>query len=136
MAFIYFIICSESVKKIALSHVTLGLIFALASMTIMILAPGNKVRQAHFPPPPSLINLIDISAVSKVGYLKSLFANPTRVLKLIGVFLSSAIIGSELNFNNLKSKNKCSIKAKLQIIGLSLIIILPIIFVCFIPSAY
>jgi hypothetical protein len=133
---LYFLLFLNHSKNQALPFITIGLVFALISMAIVILAPGNKARQEFFPPPPNLIRLIDISLVSMIKYLDGLFANPIKLLALIGVFLSSIGLGTGLIFSPLEFNNILFIKTHLKNIFLAFMNLLAMIFVCFLPSAY
>lgn len=136
MALVYSLVFPVDNKKQAILYISLGLIAALLSMFIVILAPGNKFRQASFPPPPDLLNLLEISYTSMQKYLDGLFGSQLKVLNLIGVFLSSAAVGTGLFFTISEDQTDLHDHARLKKFVIPSLLILPILYVCFVPAAY
>ncbi len=71
----------------------IALFFSIAAMVVMILAPGNRVRQTYFPAPPSLNDLAKIAFVSLNSFFDSIFRSPESVTLLTFMILLTFIIG-------------------------------------------
>src|SRR5581483_377098 len=114
---------SDAVAKI-LASASLG---ALASVIIMILAPGNAVRQLTAPPPPSLFQWMEISAESYQSFLQNLLLTPQKISAMAGALLASiwAGIGHEGQIN----LKRWSIPV--QVLGGIFLS-----FICILPSVY
>ena len=57
-----------------------GLSGAAFALVVVIIAPGNKVRAAHFPPPPHLLALIGLAGQLTVNFLQGTFLkNPLNL---------------------------------------------------------
>lgn len=102
-----------------------GLLGAICALVIIFLAPGNAERQAFFPPPPGITDLLAISLRSCLAYLAGLANSPEKILAITGLFGFGALLGSQSR-SALDSRLPFSIP----------VLTLGLVFVCFLPAAY
>jgi hypothetical protein len=136
LALIIILLFSANVKRKAFPYIVMGLIFALLSMALVILAPGNKFRQGNSPLTPNLLNLYFISTGSTFSYLIHILGKESALINLLGVFLSSIALGSGLIFKTFEFQESFGLGNQVKKMFLALLIIYPAIFVCFVPAAY
>jgi hypothetical protein len=55
-------------RRAALPFIIAGLAGSVIALIIVVLAPGNKIRQSHFPAPPDLITLTKLSLYYAAGF--------------------------------------------------------------------
>jgi hypothetical protein len=105
------VVCYKAVqatsRRAALPLIVAGLAGSLMATCIVVLSPGNLVRQSHFPPPPNLFRLVQLSLYYAAGFIPyTIFRSPFTTLlslmlpALLGYYLQSVSSrpGSELNF--------------------------------------
>ncbi|HSL44985.1 MAG TPA: DUF6056 family protein [Anaerolineales bacterium] len=109
----------------SLLFLTSGLLGAISSLIIIILAPGNAERQAFFPPPPGVGELLTISLNGFLAYGASLVSSPEKFLVIVSLCSLAVIIGSKLNRD---------IHTGFLAVIPSLMI--GFMFTCFLPAAY
>jgi hypothetical protein len=102
-----------------------GLLGALCALAIIFLAPGNAERQVFFPPPPGIADLLRISARGFWMYVAGLASSPEKILAIAGILGLGALLGSQ---------SKSAADSRLRF-GIP-IIMLGLVFVCFLPAAY
>jgi hypothetical protein len=102
-----------------------GLLGGVSALILVILAPGNSERQAFFPPPPGIIELLTISVKSYLLYVASLINSVDKVLAILGLFSLAAIVGSQLQ-HEMDSRLLLVIPA----------LMLGCTFICFPPAVY
>jgi hypothetical protein len=66
---------------------TAGLAGAILSIMVIILAPGNAIRQSFLPPSPGLGKLISVSVQGYAAYIHEFFLEPERITGLMGAIL-------------------------------------------------
>ena len=111
-----------------------GFLGSIISMLIIALAPGNKFRQAYFPPTPGLIKLSGITILSVIKFAGRIGLNSRDISSLLGLLFISTLIGARIIWDATPMKeSKPSVIKRLQAIPL---ITLILITVCFIPGAY
>jgi hypothetical protein len=103
-----------------------GLLGAVLSFITVVAAPGNSYRQAFYPPPPPLLDLLRISLTSFAAFLGHLFDSAPKVLSLIGALAIGIWIGTFRNVQVYRAR------------GPFLVLVLGalLIFSCFPPAAY
>lgn len=106
---------------------TMGLIGSMLALIVMISAPGNAIRMAYFPPPPRIINIVQISIKGYLDFLKTLLYEPQKTTAVLGVIFGAIIIG----LNSSKS-NPPKGWVSPAILSLSILFA----FLCFPPAAY
>lgn len=100
---------------------------SLASLVVVILSPGNAIRQSLLPPPPDFATLASISVMSFGSFIADFFTDPARIAGLAGAMLASLWIGSQY---------RDQIPDRQQLITACLSGGLLIAFVCFPPGVY
>jgi hypothetical protein len=75
---------------------TAGLAGSLAGGLLMIVAPGNKIRQSSFPPPPALPHLLSISFRGLREFFELVVLAPDKWFVWIGLVLCSFIFGLQV----------------------------------------
>ena len=66
---------------------------AICSLIVVILSPGNAIRQALLPPPPDLPTLATISIQAYLTFISGVFLDPKKLAGLIGIILTTIWIG-------------------------------------------
>lgn len=100
---------------------------AMTSVVVVVLSPGNAIRQALLPPPPDLERLASISVMAYGKFIGDLFLEPARITGLTGAMLASLWIGS---------RYRESISERKRLIPAFVVGGLVISFVCFPPGVY
>jgi hypothetical protein len=70
-----------------------GLSGIVVSLAIMLSSPGVEHRQAFFPPPPALPDMLKIAFTGYVRYLQGLLSAPQKVAGLLGSILVAGWLG-------------------------------------------
>jgi hypothetical protein len=73
-----------------------GALGAAVALVIIVMSPGNAIRQAMYPPPPALPKLILLAWENFGAFLAGLIRAPEKVLAMCGVLAASAFMGSQL----------------------------------------
>lgn len=71
-----------------------GMIGAFLSLVVMVLAPGNALRQEFFPTPPNVWTILTISMKGYMSFLESIFSSKAMTLGLIGSMLAAIWTGT------------------------------------------
>lgn len=66
---------------------------AVCSLIVVVLSPGNALRQALLPPPPDIASLASISLQAYGSFIADLFREPARISGLMGAILAAIWIG-------------------------------------------
>lgn len=74
-----------------------GFLGALLSLAVMVLAPGNAVRQAYWPAPPDLFTILRIAFTAYFAFLANTFRSPEMLIALLGTTLGSVGLGMRIN---------------------------------------
>ncbi len=100
---------------------------AVCALITVILAPGNRIRQAQLPPSPDMVTLVTISLQAYGAFLVDFFREPAKLIALVGAILTSIWIGAQ--YQPFASSDRWQIPA--YILGGLLIS-----FACFPPGVY
>ncbi len=112
----------------------IGLAGSLIGMLIMILAPGNKVRQALLPTPPGLSTIFTLSFQYSWDFLVNVIR--TMPLPTVVLFLTSLVLGSLIIWNQNENSEISIPKPKIwSLILLPVIVFILIASICA-PSIY
>jgi hypothetical protein len=104
-----------------------GLTGSICSMILVVSAPGNAIRQSFFPPPPNIVQLLQISSVGYRDFILEIIHAPEQITGLVGVTLASAWAGTH------------SERKQMENHWVSLVIFLGaflLSFACFVPGVY
>jgi hypothetical protein len=132
-------------QKFSVYPLILALFFSLFAMVVTIVAPGNHVRQAYFPPPPGIIELFRISFSSLGLFFQTVFQSSVDMWMLLFLLISSYISGwlyathrnnSTILSNDEKSQSNVPSNNPINPVFLTLLGFCILLFVCFIPAAY
>ncbi len=104
-----------------------GLAATLFSIVVIILAPGNQIRQSLLPPPPTLPVLLSVSFQAYGAFLLDVLVHPIRF---------AALIGSLLFFLWLGFAFPLKIRLHPYTIAITALSAFLISFVCFLPGVY
>ena len=101
--FILFMISLHFLKLVDRPRTELYFLFfslagLIASMVVLILAPGNTVRRELLPPPPDILTLASISIQAYLSFLVGLFQKPAMLIGMAGAILSAIWIGGQYKF--------------------------------------
>lgn len=113
-------------RKFALIFLFFGFLGAVLSLITILVAPGNASRAAFFPPPPDLLGMLEISALSFLGYFWNLFSSIESIAGFLGIFLLSSRAG----FIHVSPVHALRNLSVVSVGGLLLL------FSCFPPAAY
>jgi hypothetical protein len=112
----------------------IGLAGSLIGMLIMILAPGNKVRQALLPIPPSVSTVLFLSFKYSLDFLVDLLR--TKPLPTLVLFLTSFLIGFlTSHYQREESDNRPALTTVWRFILIPPVVFLPVASICA-PSVY
>jgi len=100
---------------------------AICSLIVVILAPGNALRQAQLPPSPDLATLVSVSIQAYGAFLVDLFREPAGAASLVGAILGVLWIGGY--YKNL-------ISVRLRLIPAYIFGGVLISFACFPPAVF
>lgn len=100
---------------------------AMAAVILVVLSPGNAIRQSLLPPPPGLETLFSISVRSYASFMGSFFIEPAKFTGLTGAVLASLWIGS---------RYRDPISDRQRLVPVCLFGGVMISFVCFPPAVY
>lgn len=70
-----------------------ALLGALAALIVIVLAPGNAIRQSYFPSPPAPLKLLTISMQAYLNDLSEIITSLQKISALLGALLASLWIG-------------------------------------------
>lgn len=104
-----------------------SLVGAVCSIIVVILSPGNAIRQAFLPPSPDLITLATISLRAYGSFLREILLEPVKAVGLIGAVLVAFWIGGHY---------KDRVPVGIQPIPAYILGGLAISFACFPPGVY
>lgn len=104
-----------------------GLLGVLASLLIILVAPGNAQRLAYSPPPPGFFRLLLISLNSYGAFLSNIVRTPEKALGLLGALLGAAWLGRQM---------RSSFTSNAAVTWLALLSAFAFAFGCFIPAAW
>jgi hypothetical protein len=104
-----------------------GFLGALASLLVMVAAPGNTNRQVYFQSPPDILDVLRISVSAFFAFLLKIVSTPEKILGLLGAWFGTFWLGMEM-------RPKLAIKSWTPLIfGLAAFVLA---FGCFIPAAW
>ncbi len=86
----------SSWRKASTIFLLAGFIGALLSLFVMVLAPGNSIRQAYFPASPGLFTILQVAFTSYLAFLWSIFSSPYTLSALLGTCLGSIWLGRRM----------------------------------------
>ena len=104
-----------------------GMFGALISLIVVVVAPGNIVRQGLFTPPPEIFGIFKISISAFLAYISNVFITPEKIVGILGDFLAAVWLGSIVDHPN---KPRPWIPPAILLAGVALS------FGCFLPAAW
>lgn len=72
-----------------------GLAGSMASISVVISAPGNAIRQSFFPPPPNIAQLLQISLAGYLDFILAIVRTLEQLTAVMGALLASAWAGTQ-----------------------------------------
>jgi hypothetical protein len=99
---------------------------AVLALIVVIIAPGNAVRQATYPPSPNLLEILRISIMGYGVFWSKLLGSAQNIAGLLGLIGLAIFLGSKLGHPT----------HKVRIAVLILLAGLVLTFACFPPAAY
>jgi hypothetical protein len=119
-----------SLKDIRFRFLLAGLLGAFLSLIVMVAAPGNYIRQAYFPDPPDLFEVLSISIGGYLIYLESIFGSIGPAACILGAMFTAMWVGS------LASERSKPASQRLWYAFMALFIGFVLAFGCFPSAAY
>jgi hypothetical protein len=104
-----------------------GLAGSICSTIVVILAPGNAIRQALLPPPPDLMKLLSISTQAYATFIYEFFVAPEKIIGLTAAIVSTLWIGGHY---------KDYAPANTRLIPVHILGSIAVSFACFPPGVY
>jgi len=117
----------RNVKSSVSFFLLAGLTGSMVSMLLVTSAPGNAIRQSFFPPPPDIVQLLQISLVGYRDFILEIIRTPEQITGLVGGVLASGWVGAQSKRQQTKS-HWISLAIFLGAFILS--------FACIVPGAY
>ncbi|MFH1185203.1 MAG: DUF6056 family protein [Chloroflexota bacterium] len=109
-----------------LDQLLAGALGAAAAFVVVAMSPGNAVRQAFYPAPPGLLDLLQIAWGNFAPFLANTIGAPERVLAISGAAALSAFIGLQIQ----------GARLKMLAVPLPLVAGFGLAFASFVPAAY
>ena len=120
--------------RIILPIIAVGLFCSVLSLIVIAVAPGNKFRQTFYPPPPGLLEIMQIATWSTIRFVGKIILSPEKLLSVLGVIGFSALFGSgQILGKNPRVFSRRAIEKLLFWLPLLTLLLL---IVCFVPAAY
>lgn len=116
----------SSTPRQARAFVLAGFLGTALAFLIVVIAPGNALRQAFYPPPPGLAGILRIASAGFLQFLGHSFGRADRLAGVVGVAALAAVFGLRAS----------SPRPKAWLIPLVLVAALAFAFCCFLPAAY
>lgn len=104
-----------------------GMIGALISLILIVIAPGNANRLTLYTPPPGIFGIFNISISAFLAYLSKIIITPEKIAGILGALLASLWLGS---FIEHKNQTRPWLPPVILIAGLAFT------FGCFLPAAW
>jgi hypothetical protein len=130
-------------RKRKLIPLSISLVFSLLSMVVTILAPGNRVRQTYFPPPPGLVDLFAIAYRSMSTFFYDLTQSSTYMVGLGFLIVVSILTGCLYAIPRFYPQSTISGEKPSRVYdpGAIFFVVLTasfivLLYACFLPSAY
>jgi hypothetical protein len=117
----------EQSKYPRFSFLIAGMLGGIIALLIMIMAPGNAVRQTFFPPPPSVLDIVSIALKSYIRFLLGFFLQFQKIAALLGIVSGSFLLGTFLPVTK-----RLSSKTLLAVVVTGFLLA----YGCFLPAAY
>ncbi|MEW6031084.1 MAG: DUF6056 family protein [Chloroflexota bacterium] len=111
-----------------------GLLGIIISLIIMLSSPGIEHRQASFPPPPGLPDMLKIAFTGYVRYLRDLLSAPQKIAGLSGGVLVAGWLGARSERGAIPGKWLAPLLLAVGIL-LSYAVILPAVYAMSEPPA-
>ncbi len=132
ITFILFLLSLQGLKLLNRPRTELmilysGLAGAICSLIVVVLSPGNALRQALLPPSPDFIKLASISIQAYGSFIGGFFLEPAKITGLIGAILATMWIGGHY---------QDFIPVKTRLIPAYIFGGIAVSFVCFPPGVY
>jgi hypothetical protein len=83
-------------KKLMTGLLLAGVFGAATAVVIVVLSPGNAIRQAFYPPPSALPKLLEMAWANFGSFLTGLVRTPEKILAILGCLAVSAFMGDHL----------------------------------------
>ena len=109
-----------------------GFIGSVIALAIIALAPGNQVRQAAFPPPPGLLQMLGIMGISLAFFLLRILST-SYLITIFGVMTLSGVVGYSKNYSDIDNISEQNLKRILVLLPPITIVLL---YSSFAPAAY
>ena len=100
---------------------------AICAVIVVVLSPGNAIRQALLPPAPDFIKLVSISIQAYGTFISGFFLEPAKITGLIGAILAIMWIGGHY---------RDFVPVKTRLIPAYIFGGIAVSFVCFPPGVY
>ena len=132
IAFILFLVSLQVLKLLNMTASELIILYsslagAICSVIVVVLSPGNAIRQALLPPSPDFIKLVSISIQAYGTFISGFFLDPAKITGLIGAIIAAMWIGGHY---------RDFIPVRTQLIPAYIFGGIAISFVCFPPGVY
>src|SRR5258706_73084 len=101
---------------------------AICSIIVIILAPGNAIRQVLLPPSPNFLKLISISLQAYGSFIQGFFLEPAKITGLISAVLVTIWTGDH--------HKEYFVNTKVKLIPVYILGGIALSFVCFPPGVY
>jgi len=86
-----------SMKDVSFLFLGAGFLGALFSLFVMVLAPGNSIRQSYFPVSPGIFTILGVASAGYLAFLSDIFSSPSMLTGLLGSTLGSVWVGMRMN---------------------------------------
>ncbi|MEW5745313.1 MAG: DUF6056 family protein [Nitrospirota bacterium] len=120
-------------RRNLLVFVAAGLLGSALAMVTIVAAPGNKFRQALYPPPPGIEELLRVAMRSMLDFIKTIVASKRHLSSLLGLVALSAMMGhGAFRAGNPAAPSGRKDPGLLALPPIALVLLLS----CFVPAAY
>lgn len=90
-------VSKPELRKASTLFLGLGFLGAFLALVVMVLAPGNAIRRAFFPPPPDILTIAGMAFASYFGFLSNTLRSPVMLMAWSGATLGAIWLGMRMN---------------------------------------
>lgn len=112
------------------------LLSSFLAMVVVVLSPGNQVRQSYFPTTPGLLKMFLIAAQALAAYLGVMFSSIVRIWDVAVLLVSVILLGSGFIFENKSRLIPPTAKENRNALVCLMVLTILLVFACFVPSAF
>jgi hypothetical protein len=121
---------NRNMKDPTLHFLIVGFVGAILSLIVMVMAPGNSIRQTYFPSPPTIITILKVSFDGYLYFLSTILLDLASFAGISGSTLGAIWLGMR------SGRNTASGVPRMWHFIIPLLIGIVLAFACFPPAVF